>query len=110
MSLEDLLKKQKRFHDKVVLDNEKFPREKGPAIFMLTTALIHEAIELQRLTNWKWWKRETHLDEEDAKEELVDIFHFFMDLVVTMGMDAEELEKEYERKLKINYERLANGY
>ena len=28
----------------------------GYRIFMLSSALLHEVVELQRETGWKWWK------------------------------------------------------
>ena len=37
---------------------------------------MHEAVELQRTTNWKWWKTPTEFDQNEAREELIDIWHF----------------------------------
>ena len=44
----------------------------------LCTAMIHEAVELQRTTNWKWWKKPTEFNQAEAKEELIDIWHFLI--------------------------------
>src|SRR4028118_2296690 len=46
----------------------------GYRIFMLSTALLHEAVELQRETNWKWWKKETKTDIDKVQEEIIDIW------------------------------------
>ena len=37
---------------------------------------MHEAVELQRTTNWKWWKMPTEFNQKEAREELIDIWHF----------------------------------
>ena len=37
---------------------------------------MHEAVELQRTTNWKWWKTPVEFNEAEAREELIDIWHF----------------------------------
>ena len=76
----------------------------------LCTALIHEGIELQRLTDWKWWKQPTKLNTADASDELADIVHFVIQIALELGMDEDDLLKAYERKNTINHERQSSGY
>ncbi|MFP9216538.1 dUTP diphosphatase, partial [Enterococcus faecalis] len=71
---------------------------------------------------WKKWKaryieaQEKRIDEmspEDQLEikfELVDIFHFVLNMFVGLGMNAEEIFKLYYLKNKHNFERQDNGY
>ena len=54
----------------------------GYRIFMLSTALLHEAVELQRETNWKWWKKETKTDIDKVQEEIIDIWHFVIQVSI----------------------------
>ena len=70
----------------------------------------HEAIELQRLTSWKWWKKPTPIDIELAKEELIDIWHFVVQASLELGLTPEDILSEYERKNQINRQREATGY
>ena len=50
--LEEIFSLQKSLTD--MMNLERYPDDKEGKISGLCTALIHEAIELQRLTNWKW--------------------------------------------------------
>lgn len=76
----------------------------------LCTAIIHESVELQRLTNWKWWKKDTEFDTKAAKEECIDIWHFLISLSIKLGMTPADILNEYERKNKINHKRQEQGY
>ncbi len=74
-------------------------------------AIIHEAVELQRLTNWKWWKKKPiEFDESEAKEELIDIWHFVVDASIELGMTPPHILDEYLKKNQINKDRQKNGY
>ena len=60
--LECLFEEQKRLIQKMdharnkMQDIYKTPQIfDGYRIFMLSSAILHEIIELQRETNWKWW-------------------------------------------------------
>jgi dimeric dUTPase (all-alpha-NTP-PPase superfamily) len=79
-------------------------------ISALCTAIIHEAVELQRLTNWKWWKKMLEFDENQAKEELIDIWHFVVDASIELGMTPQNILDEYVKKNQINKDRQKNGY
>ena len=68
-------------------------------------AIIHEAVELQRLTNWKWWKDEKEFPLEEAKEELIDIMFFVVSAAIDMGMTPEDFFQEYLNKWLINEDR-----
>ena len=79
-------------------------------ISVLCTAIIHEAVELQRLTNWKWWRKMLEFDENQAKEELIDIWHFVVDASIELGMTPQNILDEYVKKNQINKDRQKNGY
>ena len=79
-------------------------------ISALCTAIIHEAVELQRLTNWKWWRKMLEFDENQAKEELIDIWHFVVDASIELGMTPQNILDEYVKKNQINKYRQKNGY
>ncbi|WKV23373.1 hypothetical protein SEA1_gp0025 [Salmonella phage SEA1] len=71
---------------------------------------------------WKPWKVQhaefrnrlisemSSKDQLEIKFELVDIAHFFFNMVISLGMSAEELFKLYYLKNKHNFERQDNGY
>jgi len=77
---------------------------------LISTDIIHEAIELQRLTNWKWWKKPVRFDTENAKEELIDIWHFMLQASIELGMTSDDILSYYSRKNIVNKERKKNNY
>jgi dimeric dUTPase (all-alpha-NTP-PPase superfamily) len=93
-----------------ITTSTRYPELKEERISVLATAMIHEAIELQRLTNWKWWKKPTKFDDARAKEEVIDLWHFLVQTSIELGMTPEEILEQYFRKNQINKERQEKGY
>jgi dimeric dUTPase (all-alpha-NTP-PPase superfamily) len=93
-----------------ITTSTRYPELKEERISVLATAMIHEAIELQRLTNWKWWKKPTKFDDTRAKEEVIDLWHFLVQTSIELGMTPEEILEQYLRKNQINKERQEKGY
>lgn len=82
----------------------------GYRIFMLSTALVHEAIELQRETNWKWWKKDNNIETNKIQDEIIDIWHFLLQLSIEAGLDSRKLIELYIKKNKENLDRQIQGY
>lgn len=82
----------------------------GYRIFMLSTALVHEAIELQRETNWKWWKKENAMNKDKIQEEIIDVWHFLIQLSIESGLDSKKLVEKYLQKNDENLKRQVKGY
>lgn len=91
-------------------DMGRYPEGTEERVSALCTAMIHEAVELQRLTNWKWWKAPSGFDERAAREELIDIWHFVVQASIELGMEPEAVLQEYRRKNEINVRRQEQGY
>ena len=72
--LDEIFKLQKGLSEIMKLDG--YPKDAEGRVSALCTAIIHEAVELQRTTNWKWWKIPTEFNQNEAREELIDIWHF----------------------------------
>lgn len=93
-----------------MMDLSRYPGGKEERVSALCTAIAHEAAELQDTTNWKWWKRPTPFSEDEAKEELIDIWHFVVQASIELGLTPDDVLREYGRKNRINRERQRNGY
>lgn len=93
-----------------MMDLSRYPASADGRVSALSTAIIHEAVELQRLTSWKWWKKPTPFNKQAAKEELVDIWHFVVQASIELGMTPADILEEYEKKNKVNRDRQASGY
>ena len=106
--LESIFALQKSLAGMMNLD--RYPKDVEGKISALCTAIMHEAVELQRTTNWKWWKTPTAFNEAEAKEELIDIWHFVIQASLELNLSPEDILKEYQRKNEINRQREKSGY
>ena len=106
--LEKLIEMQRDLATK--LASSRYPSKTEERISFLCTAITHEAIELQRLTNWKWWKNPTKFDSEAAKEELIDIWHFVLQATIELDMTPDDIVEYYSKKNKINKKRKKMNY
>ncbi|MDP9290484.1 MAG: dUTPase [Thermoproteota archaeon] len=107
-ALEIIFKLQKELAQ--ITTSTRYPPVKEERISLLATAMVHEAIELQRLTNWKWWKKPTKFDQTRAREEVIDLWHFLVQTSIELGMTPNEILDEYLKKNQINKERQEKGY
>ena len=73
-------------------------------------ALQDELHEFLSETGWKPWASSRHVNAEAARGELVDAFHFFMNLCLVVELSAEELYERYTIKRQRNIERQQEGY
>ena len=58
----------------------------------------------------KWWKKPVPFNQDDAREELVDIWHFLIQVSIELGLTPDDILKEYQRKNEINRQRQNDGY
>ena len=106
--LDSIFSMQKGLANMMNLD--RYPKDTEGKVSALCTAIMHEAMELQRTTNWKWWKNPTEFNEAEAREELIDIWHFVVQASLELNLTPDDILKEYERKNEINRQRQKDGY
>jgi len=106
--LEIIFKLQKGLSEMMNLD--RYPKDSENRVSALSTAIMHEAVELQRTTNWKWWKTPIPFNEAEAREELIDIWHFVVQASLELKLTPNDIVEEYKRKNEINRERQRTGY
>ena len=106
--LDSIFSMQKGLEDMMNLD--RYPKDTEGKVSALCTAIMHEAVELQRTTNWKWWKTPTEFNEDEAREELIDIWHFVVQASLELNLTPDDILKEYERKNEINRQRQKDCY
>src|SRR6056300_19524 len=73
-------------------------------------AMQQELAELTDSVPWKWWAKYQEFDKQNAKVEIVDLFHFLISLAQVMGMDASDIHEAYLKKNKVNHNRQESGY
>jgi dimeric dUTPase (all-alpha-NTP-PPase superfamily) len=69
-----------------------------------------EIAELVDSVPWKWWAKYQKFDEQNARVEVVDLFHFLISLAQTLGMSAEDVYQAYVKKNQVNLQRQETGY
>lgn len=118
--LEVMMTMQHDFQNKVGFNFEKMGiKEKSQYIKEMMLWVDDEMKEaLHELPFAKGWSKKYDLWSDEKieeqmdkfRKEMVDSFHFFMNILIASDMDAEKLFNEYLEKNKINIERQNNGY
>ena len=84
--------------------------DKAKWVLNYTRAMQQEMSELIDSVPWKWWAKYQEFDEQNAKVEVVDLFHFLISLALVLGMTPEDVHEAYLKKNKVNHERQDSGY
>ncbi len=73
-------------------------------------AMSQEIAELTDSVPWKWWAKYQKFDEQNARVEVVDLFHFLISLAQVLGMSADDVFNAYVKKNEVNFKRQETGY
>jgi len=84
--------------------------ERAKWILNYVRAMQQELAELTDSVPWKWWANYQAFDKQNAKVEIVDLFHFLISLAQVMGMSAEDIHEAYLKKNQVNHDRQEKGY
>lgn len=84
--------------------------EKAKWILNYTRAMSQEIAELIDSVPWKWWAKYQKFDEQNARVEIVDLFHFLVSLAQCVGMTSEDVFDAYVKKNAVNHQRQESGY
>jgi len=68
---------------------------------------LHEALNE---TSWKRWATAQFINDDALKGEIIDAFHFIINLALHAGMSAEEFFQRFIEKNQRNLRRQADGY
>lgn len=84
--------------------------ERAQWVLNYTRALQQETAELIDSVPWKWWARYQTFDEQNARVEVVDLFHFLVSIAQVLGMTADDVYQAYLKKNEVNHKRQESGY
>lgn len=78
----------------------------------ILASMTSEIEEIRRLLPWKHWKvyPSDEVSFPEMLEEIVDLFHFFVNLCIMQGIDFKTLYEGYLKKRETNRLRLRNQY
>jgi len=109
--LQDLFDKQMLLNRRIgVNPPEMNDEERVQWVLNYTRAASQELAELVDSVPWKWWAKYQTFDVQNARVEVVDLFHFLISLAQVLGMDAKDVHDLYKQKNKLNFKRQDSGY
>ncbi len=109
--LTQIFEMQEELNSRIGVDLKNIDQEeKTRWILNYTRAMQQELAELTDSVPWKWWAKYQEFDEQNAKVEVVDLFHFLVSLAQTLGMTADDVFDAYNAKNKVNHQRQDSGY
>ena len=84
--------------------------EKTKWLLNYSRAMTQEIAELVDSVPWKWWAKYQKFDEQNARVEVVDLFHFLISMAQVLGMSADDVFAAYLKKNEVNIKRQERGY
>jgi len=109
--LETMFAMQKELNRRIGQDTDVMTDdERATWILNYARALGQELAELVDSVPWKWWAGYQRFDKQNAKVEIVDIFHFLISLAQTVGLTADDVFRAYMKKNEVNFARQDSGY
>lgn len=117
--LEYMFKIQKAFQDRVDQRYKSTDLKERAAFLRDHFVFCNQEMQemLYEIPFFKHWKDYSKMTDEEikeaydkAKEEIIDAWHFFINIMLGLGMTAEELFTRYLDKHKENIRRQNEGY
>lgn len=104
--LKELFNLQRKLQAKIDFTNVSLTQY----IRLMFIGIVTEVSEAIEETNWKPWKKDKHIDLDKLQEEVIDIWHFLINLTLASGMNSESVLKQFRSKNKINMKRQEEKY
>lgn len=109
--LRELFRLQRALNERIGVRTEDLTREqKIHWVLNYCRAMSQEIAELTDSVPWKWWAKYQQFDEQNARVEVVDLFHFLISLAQVLGMSADDVFQAYLKKNQVNFQRQESGY
>ncbi len=109
--MQDMFDKQAELNRRIGVDTVAMPEEEQPQwILNYCRAMSQELAELTDSVPWKWWAKYQTYNKQNARVEIVDLFHFLISLAQVAGLSAADVHRLYLEKNKVNFQRQDSGY
>ena len=109
--MEEIFNLQEKLNTRIgVIINDMNDEDRAKWILNYIRAMQQELAELTDSVPWKWWAKYQEFDKQNAKVEIVDLFHFLISLAQVMGMSADDVYEAYLKKNQVNHDRQDSGY
>lgn len=109
--LEAIFHLQKELNSRIGVETDNMDQaDQIKWVLNYSRAMQQELAELVDSVPWKWWAKYQQFDPQNARVEVVDLFHFLVSLAQVLGMSAEDVHEAYLKKNKVNHTRQESGY
>jgi dimeric dUTPase (all-alpha-NTP-PPase superfamily) len=109
--LRELFRMQKALNERIGVHTDRLTEEeKAKWLLNYSRAMTQELAELTDSVPWKWWAKYQKFDQQNARVEVVDLFHFLISSAQVLGMTADDLFQAYVKKNEVNFQRQDSGY
>lgn len=109
--LRELFRMQKALNERIGVKTEGMSEaERIQWVLNYCRAMSQEIAELTDSVPWKWWAKYQKFDAQNARVEVVDLFHFLISLAQVLGLSADEVFQAYVKKNEVNFKRQEAGY
>ena len=109
--LRELFRMQKALNERIGVRTDAMEeRDKIKWLLNYCRAMSQEIAELTDSVPWKWWAKYQKFDEQNARVEIVDLFHFLISAAQVLGLGADDVFQAYVKKNEVNFNRQSSGY
>jgi dimeric dUTPase (all-alpha-NTP-PPase superfamily) len=109
--LEEIFRLQDQLNQRIGMHADQLTEEeKTKWVLNYTRAMNQELSELVDSVPWKWWAKYQAFDQQNARVEVVDLFHFLISIAQVLGMSADDVYQAYVKKNQVNHQRQDSGY
>lgn len=109
--LEEIWRLQDELNKRIGVDTSAMNEEdQAKWVLNYSRALQQELAELVDSVPWKWWAKYQKFDKQNARVEVVDLFHFLVSIGQVLGMSADDIYQAYVKKNEVNHKRQDSGY
>ena len=109
--LDEIFSLQEKLNERIGVMTKDMPEEERVKwVLNYTRAMQQEIAELIDSVPWKWWAKYQKMDEQNARVEVVDLFHFLISIAQVLGMSADDIHQAYLKKNEVNHQRQDSGY
>lgn len=109
--LDEIFRLQDELNKRIGMNAETLTEEeKVKWVLNYTRAMTQEIAELVDSVPWKWWAKYQKFDVQNARVEVVDLFHFLISIAQVLGMSADDVHQAYVKKNQVNHQRQDTGY
>lgn len=109
--LEEIFRLQDQLNQRIGMNAAALTEEERVKwVLNYTRAMTQEIAELVDSVPWKWWAKYQTFDVQNARVEVVDLFHFLISIAQVLGMSPEDVYQAYVKKNQVNHQRQDSGY